>query len=298
MGLFSFKSKLNDNYKYSKKYLLDDNQLLKLQEVLLEIYKDFIYVCKKYDLKPFISGGSCLGLIRHNGFIPWDDDIDLSMSRSDFEKLKSVFDKEMSDKYILKVPNSKYGSTCRFMKIYKKESHYEYLFENTIGLNKISIDIFQCDFVPDNIIFRYCKGFFANILMFIGGCVETFTNGRINEFNSIQFYLIYKLRLFIGFIFSFNNVYKWYDIIDSFIQQKKDSNFISFATGRKHYIDEIIEKVVVFPLKESKFCGIDAYVMNMPEAYLENLYGSNYMVIPPKDKQEHHYVKNLKFNEE
>lgn len=298
MSFLSFKSKLNNNFNKSNEYILDNNKLLMLQNVLLEIYNDFITVCKKYNLKPFISGGSCLGMIRHNGFIPWDDDIDLSMSRYDFEKFKTIFQSEMSDKYILKVPNSQFGSTCRFMKIYKKQSHFESIYENNSGLNKIAIDIFQCDYVPNNIIIRYCKGFLANILMFITSCVETFSNGRINDFNSVQFMLVYKFRVFIGFLFSFYKLSKWYDIIDSFIQQKEETDYITFATGRKHYIGEIIEKSVVFPLKSAKFCFIDAYIMNKPEEYLENLYGSDYMVVPPEDKREHHYVKNLKFNEE
>ena len=72
---------------------IDQKTLKKIQHVLLDMLKEVIQVFQKYDIQYSMSGGSVLGAIRHHGFIPWDDDIDLNMPRKDFEALKKVFDK-------------------------------------------------------------------------------------------------------------------------------------------------------------------------------------------------------------
>ena len=64
-----------------------------LQEKQLNILKYFIKVCEKHNLQYFLVGGSTLGAIRHKGFIPWDDDIDVGMPREDYDKLVGLWDK-------------------------------------------------------------------------------------------------------------------------------------------------------------------------------------------------------------
>lgn len=65
----------------------------------LEIAAWFCSVCKKYDLKYFLIGGSAIGAVRHNGFIPWDDDLDIGMLRSDFDKFRKVSINELPMNY-------------------------------------------------------------------------------------------------------------------------------------------------------------------------------------------------------
>ena len=76
-----------------------DDEIKHLQEVELMILKDVVKVLDKHDLKYYMYGGSLIGTIRHEGFIPWDDDIDVIMFREDFEKLNAVFEKEIDDAY-------------------------------------------------------------------------------------------------------------------------------------------------------------------------------------------------------
>ena len=64
---------------------MSKHELSKLQEAELDIFKEFIRICQENHLRYFICGGSFLGAIRHKGFIPWDDDIDVAMPRPDFE---------------------------------------------------------------------------------------------------------------------------------------------------------------------------------------------------------------------
>ena len=62
-----------------------------IQKELLKIVKDFDAFCTKYDLTYFLMGGSALGAMRHRGFIPWDDDIDVFMPYHDYHKFKQLF---------------------------------------------------------------------------------------------------------------------------------------------------------------------------------------------------------------
>ena len=74
----------------------DGFQMNEVQSACLNILKSIDAICEKHDLTYYIYGGSLLGAYRHNGFIPWDDDIDIAMTRKDFEKLK-YYQREFPD---------------------------------------------------------------------------------------------------------------------------------------------------------------------------------------------------------
>ena len=62
----------------------------KLKEIELELFKQFVRICEKNSLRYFVVGGTALGAVRHKGFIPWDDDIDVALPRGDYEKFLSI----------------------------------------------------------------------------------------------------------------------------------------------------------------------------------------------------------------
>lgn len=79
----------------------DDKTLKKLQGLELGILKDFQYLCEKYDLEYFSFAGTAIGALRHEGFIPWDDDIDVCLPRVSFERFLEAAKKEFPDKYTI-----------------------------------------------------------------------------------------------------------------------------------------------------------------------------------------------------
>lgn len=80
------------------------NTLTPLQKNILEMFKWFDGICRKYSLRYYMVGGTMLGAIRHQGFIPWDDDIDVCMPREDYEALPKLLNKEKNEHYILETP--------------------------------------------------------------------------------------------------------------------------------------------------------------------------------------------------
>lgn len=78
---------------------LDNQTKVKLQKSLFDMLIDIEGMCNKYKIELYLAYGSALGAIRHNGFIPWDDDLDVCMTRSDYNTIKKYFEKELSYKY-------------------------------------------------------------------------------------------------------------------------------------------------------------------------------------------------------
>ena len=91
-------------------YLITNEDLKKLQQKNLEMAKYFIQFCKENSINVFLCGGACLGAVRHKGFIPWDDDIDLFMPADDFGKLCSIWsEKADTEHYSLCLETREYN---------------------------------------------------------------------------------------------------------------------------------------------------------------------------------------------
>ena len=149
-----------------------------LQYKMLDILKHFISICEKYDLKYWCSDGSCLGALRHHGFIPWDDDLDVIMPRQDYEQLWRLYGE--------KINSSKY-KLCRTT--FDKNYHHrvmqlvdlETTFINRRSVNEdiehgVYIDIIPLDAVP--------KGKFRKVMQRINAIIYSVYNIQCRpEFN-------------------------------------------------------------------------------------------------------------------
>ena len=84
-------------------YLISEAQKM-IWAMEMDLYLVFVEICKKYGLQYFVMYGSLLGAVRHDGFIPWDDDIDVGMPRKDYDTFIKVAPKELSEPYALQCP--------------------------------------------------------------------------------------------------------------------------------------------------------------------------------------------------
>lgn len=105
--------------------MIDKATLRKLQLTQKEILDEIVRVCNKNELTYYLAYGTLLGAVRHNGFIPWDDDLDIWMKREDYEKFVMIAPKELGDEYYFIDANTskKYG--LMFGKVVKKRTIYK-----------------------------------------------------------------------------------------------------------------------------------------------------------------------------
>ncbi|MBR5505916.1 MAG: LicD family protein [Clostridia bacterium] len=101
-----------------------------LQQKLLTMLNWFHNVCEKENLQYYALGGTALGAIRHNGFIPWDDDIDVGMPRDDYNKLREICSKYNAGQYYIEFPGINDDFVYPFCKVYDKQTT---LVENVKG---------------------------------------------------------------------------------------------------------------------------------------------------------------------
>ncbi len=92
-------------------------KLEKVQKILLAYLLEIDRICRKYNIKYFLAGGTLLGAIRHHGFIPWDDDADVMMLREDYEKFQAVAQEEMPGNIFMQIPQTEKGNYNPFTKL-------------------------------------------------------------------------------------------------------------------------------------------------------------------------------------
>lgn len=128
--------------------MADQQKLSSLQKQELEILKEFKRICQEEKLRYFVVAGSMLGAVRHHGFIPWDDDIDVAMPRSDYDKFLEVTPKRLKPEYILESPREKKHITI-VSTITSKNGGYTLNNAQKVQNTGAWIDIMMIDGVPD-----------------------------------------------------------------------------------------------------------------------------------------------------
>jgi lipopolysaccharide cholinephosphotransferase len=129
----------------------DQDVLIKVQKAELMILQDFGDVCKKYSIPWFAIGGTAIGCARHKGFIPWDDDIDVGMIRSDYDRFCQIWEKELGRYYQLTTPETVPSYSSAVVKLMRKGTKFvpTYAAKSQLILG-LHIDIFIYDNYTDD----------------------------------------------------------------------------------------------------------------------------------------------------
>lgn len=282
--------------------VIEGETLQSLQRLLLSMLKDIDHVCEVHGIQYTLSGGTLLGAVRHEGFIPWDDDIDINMTRIGYEKFASVFEQELGEGYILQRPEKTENYGLGLARIRKKGTILRNRDDYDSEDCGIAIDIFIYEDVPDSAIVRKLHGFVSLGLGFALSCRRFLEYG--DEYMKLaegdeSLTKVFSTKRRLGRLFSFLSMDAWGRAWDKWnsLCRNDESRYISIPAGRKHYFGELYERELMFPVKRIKFEDALLPVPNTPDHYLTKLYG-DYMRIPEPEDREAHIVYELDLGDE
>ncbi len=272
----------------------DPEVLRKLQRYELEILDDFTKVCEENNLSYFGFGGTGIGALRHGGFIPWDDDIDLGISRADYKKAMEIFERDFADKYIV-VNAEKFNDfpvmnthiiikNSKFITAEDKYGHYP---------KGIFLDIFPIDNTPDDEKLRtkHLKKTWLLSKLFIIKHIP-FPHLPLKGLKAKLAHCVTATMWLFLKLFSHKFLYnrclkactKYNDV---------DTNYSAYCCGSK-LCGNVFNKQQLYPLRKIKFENTDVCFPGNLEDILTAEYG-DFMQVPPPEKQKNHCPDILVF---
>lgn len=267
--------------------------LERLHEVQIEILDYVDKICKENNLTYILAYGSALGAYRHQGFIPWDDDIDIAMPRNDYEKFIEIMLKSDDQTYSLQNEVTEKNYFLSFAKVRKNNTLFlESIVDNRYQNNGIFIDVFPLDRVSDlnswSFKFKYYLIAYLRHGLKFNNCLKLYQqNQNVFKF-ALDFIACLPLKLFsnqsiLAFIKKIMINFK-YDINDHYLVQTDD---LSLAKA--------IKAQDCFPAKKIYFHNKNYFGPNNITSYLTKLYGQNYMELPPESERRTHDPLEIRF---
>ncbi|MCR5660250.1 MAG: LicD family protein [Bacteroidales bacterium] len=252
-------------------YNAEGTTLRKMQLRMLDILVEIDKICRKHDIKYWIDSGTLLGAVRHGGFIPWDDDIDIAMPSEDLTRFKEIAPKELPENLFFQSRETDPGYRSSFCKVRDRNSFFITKHEDfTRNYQKgLFVDIFEVVPFPNvnKRTLKFIMRWYKKIFFFYS--VKNDVSLK-NHLAAIAF-PIFKAGL--NLVWGILNL------------KKKDR--IGFE---KHFNSGFsFSKDTVLPMKDIIFEGKTFYGPANPDQYLSELYG-NYMQIPPEEQRRTHII--------
>lgn len=274
--------------------------LLEIQSANLYILKEIKRVCEKYKLDYVLDAGTLLGAVRHRGFIPWDDDVDIAMTRESFEVFKKIAKKELEkDLTLLLVEdlakkNKFYDFTPKIVlersKKNKDKKEDEFYEEK---LNHLCVDIFILDKLAKNKLI-------ATFIKVIQKFIYLLAMGHRYKIDYKKYSTFHKILIFIfsniGKLISMNFIFKLQDKLSKLFMKSKNIKYYYSNYQPDYLYVDLDEKIVN---EKTSMLFEDEY-FNVPKNFdevLKIVYGT-YMKLPPEDKRKpSHFCERVEIYE-
>lgn len=267
-------------------------QMDKIHSLELKIALEIRRICEKHNIAYFLIAGTLLGAVRHGGFIPWDDDMDIGMLRKDYERFLEVCVEELGEEFLLQTWDTDPDYPFSFGKIRLKGTHIvEGFSENSDPeKNGLFVDIFPFDSVPDDPkqqkkqarFYFLCK----RILWIKKGMGVNMKKGSLKQ--RIKYYGFSLICCLIPY----NVVKKHYQRIQTKYNDLQTQKVVT--DGSYSYDKESLERKWVTNLDTVTFENEQFLSFREKYVYLTYFYG-DYMKLPPKEKRNRHQMLNVDF---
>ena len=249
-----------------------------LQKIEYDILCSTIDFFEENDIRYLLCGGTMLGAVRHNGFIPWDDDIDVLVPREDYEKLKGLRDVFDHQNIKLRIPGDE-NYPFPFIKVVNTQTILRSAAENSRFPSHIWIDIFPLDHFPDNKIAHMIE--LAKNKVLRGALhTEILTNGPAHGGKLMKLALTLVNKMLGGY-------QKIAVKMDLCAKAMNDRNIHSKHYGDgawPNYVKDYFDDYMIFPFVKHMFVDREFNIPKNYDAYLTRFYG-DYMTPPSKEHQ-------------
>ena len=267
---------------------MNESDIIKLRKAQLELAKEVKRLCEKHRISFFLDAGSLLGAVRHEGFIPWDDDMDIGMCKEDYEKFLNIAANELKEEFFL--DNYHTNPNCPF--VYSKLRLRNTIYIEDIGNenlehNEIFIDIFPYYYISDNLIQRKIEALqmsiLAQALMSKYGYKVWKNKGLLKRVKFLG-------TDFLGKILPISYLHK---MLERLFNKHNNTKKMGGLCGSCYDYWFFPEQV----LRETENHLFEKELFPIPVNYnefLKQAYG-DYMVLPPLNLRRTHQIKKLDF---
>lgn len=276
----------------------DDKTLKTVQKIELEILESFLEICEKHNLTYFAFAGTGIGALRHQGFIPWDDDIDVNMPRKDFEKFVEIAERDYSDRYY--ILNAERDSnyplmTTRWCR--KGTVFWEEPLKDVPCKFGVFLDIYPMDEVSDDpkkLRRQSCAAWIWSKILILRAVPYP-----VLPFGGMKKKIIHGICACVHFLLKFFHISpKWlYRRCKKACMKYEGTgtNTLAYLSSSKPY-EDLLMKNQIYPLKKLQFEHLQLNFPNKIEEMLTSAYG-DYMKLPPVEKRKNHFPYRLELGD-
>lgn len=247
-------------------------------EIQYELLKKFADYCDAHQLRYNLTGGTLLGAVRHKGFIPWDDDVDVAMPRPDYERFLKISGGKLDEYTEVSVFENNVHHSRLFMRVVDNRTLYRHKYYQSQYEHHLGIDVFPIDGVPSNKKER--KKYFRQIAFWkqMFSLSQSAWGKSTNPFRAVAKTLASIPARIMGRNYIYQKVMK---IVEKY--PFEDSQLIGITTGV--YLEkEVCKKTDFYPECEVEFEECKFKAPGCIDKYLKGLYG-DYMQLPPEEKR-------------
>lgn len=271
---------------------MDDDYTIRIQRAELYLLVEFDKVCRQNDLTYFVDSGTALGAVRHGGFIPWDDDIDVGMPRKDYERFMEIGQSLLPPNIFLQNRNTeknykRYAAKLRLCGTVFQENN-EHQYEH----NGFFIDIFPFDNLPSNrTLARWNVKLVVEMLHIVRSYRVAEESSSPSRIRRLVYEFVNKIpQRWIDRIetFCLSSARRYEDVITKYV-----TCYFWRMSQTKQYLFETCK---MFPVKNFVFEGKNVRIMHDPDYYLTIMYGQ-YQNLPPVNMRVSHHSGFVDFGD-